>query len=165
MAVSDDQKADIMKEHLPYEVWMLNVSYESLCRGPDQLTKNVLIASFCIYARNVIDFFTEKSLKPKTYAAARHYIPKWEAFEGERVKGKPFYGMINEQTAHLSYARKRDVGKFGSGDEFSEAKKFIDREVIRFVDALPKQWREMWNSFAVSHGLYVGKGPSEEKKK
>ena len=48
---------NIIREHLPCEVWMLNFCHQALCtRGVlGQLPVNVLIASFSIYARDLID--------------------------------------------------------------------------------------------------------------
>ena len=60
---------NIIREHLPCEVWILNFCHQALCtRGVlGQLPVNVLIASFSIYARNLIDLFYDDD----TYVFAR----------------------------------------------------------------------------------------------
>jgi hypothetical protein len=158
MAVTAEQMRDVLEEHLSYEVQMLGLAFQTLCVGPAVLGRvptNLLIASFCIYARNLIDFFTEESHSPKNYAGARHYVgSSWVAFDGQNVKREPFYGKLHNQTAHLTYGREKDSTKKVGAVEMNRAKRLLDAEVKRFVDSLPTKWREIWNVSAAKMGLY-----------
>jgi hypothetical protein len=158
MAVTPEQMRDVIEEHLPYEIQMLNFSYLALCVAPNALGPlpvNVLNASFCIYARNLIDFFAEEGVSARDYAGAKHYVPRsWVAIDGQQVKREPFYGMLNNQTAHLTYRRKKDQTDKVGAVEMNRAKQLLDAELKRFVDALPAKWREIWDVSAARMGLY-----------
>ena len=142
---------NIIREHLPCEVWMLNFCHQALCtRGVlGQLPVNVLIASFSIYARNLIDLFYEDRSIGKGHSAASHYIQGWVPIKDQgNIRTQPFYGKLNNQTAHLTYGRETDPAKKLGGDDISLATRLIDAEVIRFVDSLPEHWRKVWNEEA-----------------
>lgn len=158
MAVTKEQMHKIIDEHLPYEIQMLNFTFAALCIAPNvlgTLPVNALIGSFSIYARNLIDFFTEQTVSPKQYAGAKHYVgASWRAFDGQDIKGEPFYGKLNNQTAHLTYSRVRDPTKKIGPADINRIKQLLDEEVRRFVEALPEKWRDIWNASAAKMGLY-----------
>jgi hypothetical protein len=103
----------------------------------------------------LIDFFTEQTVSPKQYAGARHYVgASWRAFDGKNIKSEPFYGKLNNQTAHLTYGRETETTKKIGPADMDRIKHLLDDEVRRFVDALPKKWRDIWNASAAKMGLY-----------
>jgi hypothetical protein len=158
MPATAEQIHDILAEHLPYEVQMLNFSFEVLCWTPGilgQLPVNALIESFCIHARNLIDFFTEQSVSPKNYAGAKHYVgASWIASGDSDYKSDSIYGKLNEQIAHLTYGRQKDLDKKIQGPDIGSLKQVLDDEAKRFVDSLPPPQRAVWNVAAIKMGLY-----------
>jgi hypothetical protein len=158
VAVTSKQMGDIIDEHLPYEVQMLNFTFAALCTGPNvlgQLPINAFLESFCIHARNLIDFFAEQGTSAKRSAGAKHYIgASWRAFDGKNVKSEPFYGRLNNQIAHITYSREKDPTKKIGGSDITRIKQLLDAEVKRFVDVLPSKWRPIWNASAAKMGLY-----------
>jgi len=54
---------DIFHEHLPYEIDMLRSTYHRLANLPniDTDIRNALIESFCVHARALLDFFSNRS--------------------------------------------------------------------------------------------------------
>ena len=95
MAVTPEQMRDVIEEHLPYEISNAQLLLSSLmcraeCFGYRYPSENVLNASFCIYARNLIDFFAEEGVSARDYAGAKHYVGRsWVAFDGQQVKREP----------------------------------------------------------------------------
>ena len=70
---------EMVDHQVPYEVDMLRWTYVLLAALGVPQTKreraiaNAYIESFCTHARNLIEFFSHQSLKPKDYASARHF--------------------------------------------------------------------------------------------
>jgi hypothetical protein len=158
VAITNEQMIDIIGEHLPYEVQMLNFTFAGLCTGPNvlgPLPNNAFVEAFCVHARNLIDFFAEGSTSPKGPAGAKHYVGAfWRAFDGQNVKSEPFYDRLNNQIAHITYRREKDRTKKIGGDDITRIKQLLDAEMKRFVDVLPSKWRQVWNASAVKMGLY-----------
>jgi hypothetical protein len=98
---------------------------------------NAIIESFCVHARNLIEFFDQKSATPgqarSDYIGAKHfcngYIP-W-------TKGGPsndLRGRLNRQISHLTYDRT----------ERAELVRFIQRELEIFGRCLREPYKEKW---------------------
>jgi hypothetical protein len=154
MVATSEQQNDLLSEHLPYEVQMLNFAYNSLCAGPpSQAHINVLLEAFCLHARNLIDFFTEQSLTPKNYAGAKHYVSAYLAFGGMAIKRDRLYAKINEQIAHLTYKREKKLENKIQGSDMARLKQILDTEIKNFIDSLPSPHRSTWDTGAAQVGL------------
>jgi hypothetical protein len=84
---TDEQMIEMLDEHLPYEVAMMLVCHDNLyptARVTDDFSRNVLIESFCLHARNLFEFFTKKNGGGKNYAFAKAYAPNFEASESRK---------------------------------------------------------------------------------
>ncbi len=55
-------RATYLKEHYVYELNMLRLTNEHIKAATEQVLKNVLIESFCVHARTLIDFYNNKHL-------------------------------------------------------------------------------------------------------
>lgn len=62
MSSTDTTKLDFfLTVSLPYELWMLDETFKRLNEPlTDQVIANALIESFCIHARQLIDFFENR---------------------------------------------------------------------------------------------------------
>ncbi len=93
--------AEILGEHLPYELWMLRQTFEKLRSPPaNEVLCNALVESFCIHARLLLEFFTNKQGKrAKSYTNgsynAVHLVNLTKA-ETEK---------LNTQIAHMTGQR------------------------------------------------------------
>ena len=68
---------EMLTHHIVYEIEMMRHTYICLT-GPahvwfSQVVINAVIESFCIHARNLIDFFTSTAGPSDETAAARHF--------------------------------------------------------------------------------------------
>ena len=64
----------LLNEHLPYELDMLLATYRELSKQIDDITRNALIESFWLHARNLREFYDgSATLDPKGSAAASHF--------------------------------------------------------------------------------------------
>ena len=64
---------EVLSKHLQYEIHMLGFTYGALRQPVEKSTGYALIESFCIHARNLIDFFREDAPRTGTNAVARHF--------------------------------------------------------------------------------------------
>jgi hypothetical protein len=102
---------EFLDEHLPYEVQMLRHTYHLLATGiavspaeAQVVVEYALIESFCVHARNLIEFFRHK--KPCDFDL------RWFAKDGYRVADKDFIGAsvqkkLDEQMSHLTKGRTK----------------------------------------------------------
>ncbi len=108
---------------------------------------NAIIESFCVHARNLIEFFDQESATPgqarSNYMGAKHfcdgYIP-W-------TKGGPsndLRGRLNRQISHLTYDRtSKEEEKIGR-KERAKLVELIERELEVFGGCLRKPYVEKW---------------------
>jgi hypothetical protein len=109
---------NVLKEcrdvHFPYELWMLEETYERLKGLGSGVCRNILIESFCIHARNLIEFYrgSEKNdyMKAKFFTKDGIYKPKHVGDPDGEI-GRELYGKLNQQIAHLTKDRTSDPGK------------------------------------------------------
>jgi hypothetical protein len=127
----------VLKEHLPYELDMLEQSFLRLhSEGADELDKlikNALVETFWVHARNLFEFFKQcpSSEHTRGIVSAQDLAPGYERL---KEKSENFTGRVNDQITHLRYERV-------SKDKFNEyemlrAKEAIEREFKRFQKKL-----------------------------
>jgi hypothetical protein len=151
--------------HLVYEVNMFRLTYLLL-----QLPAwsgglaNAIIESFCVHARNLIDFFSEKSATPgqsNNYTGAKHFSDGYTAW----TKGGPSHdlcGRLNRQISHITYDRtSKDQEKIGP-KERAELVELIERELKIFSGCLRKPYKEDWpfgEDAASGKSIVIGVSP------
>lgn len=96
-------KAEILGEHLPYEIHMLQATHKRLLGVlSDQVVANALIESFCIHARQLIEFFENKQgCRAKEFTGGTYQAMNLSNLETQRHK-------LNTQIAHLTARRTAD---------------------------------------------------------
>ena len=109
-ARSEEQLRSMAEEHLRYEVWMLHSTAQELAKGvPPGFLHNVLLESFTIHLRAVIDFLWPPANLRSDDATARDFFAEpddWSAVS------PPFPDVLEptklrtgKEIAHLTYTR------------------------------------------------------------
>jgi len=124
-------------EHLPYEINMFRASYLLLGTGLlGAVLNNALIESFCVHARNLIEFFKTKDscdFDPRAFTVQAYALNK--RFIGDSILPK-----ITNQISHLTVNRTSDNSKkIGSADRKAIAES-VEREIARFKSNLTPDW-------------------------
>lgn len=125
---SDD---DILGHHLPYEIWMLQETHQRL-KGAvsDQVVTNALIESFCIHARQLLDFFENKQGRcAKDFTGGTYNATCLSYLRTQRTK-------LNTQIAHLTACRTKDPKEKIGGTDRDKLLKAILREARNFQSNL-----------------------------
>ena len=75
-ALNDAALREMLREHVCYEVDMLIRTFALLETGvPDQRLANALIESFSVHARNLCDFFNQRTPRtPRTDAKSADFV-------------------------------------------------------------------------------------------
>jgi hypothetical protein len=132
---------EFFKEHLPYEIGMMRDSIHALAirDGLGEFEKNAFIETFCLHARNLIEFFKQKDpcdFDPRDFT---HGFELNKRFIGDRALPK-----INRQVSHLTKGRTKDTARKITGDELTKMHQAIEAEIKRFAQHLKPEWREKW---------------------
>jgi hypothetical protein len=96
---------------------MLEQTYEQLKGARPGVCRNAFIESFCIHARNLIEFYRGKGeVNAGHFTADGIYKPKFVA-ANSRALGNSLYDKLNQQVAHMTKDRTTDPKKkIGSND-------------------------------------------------
>lgn len=140
----NDNEVSMLKEHLPYELDMLEWCYaadlSALRQNP--AFRNMAIEGFWLHARNLYEFMTKKGHGTgQGVAAAQDFV------DGKFIPDLPFEMLddkMNIQISHLQYERPSSTdGKLGGYDmgRFREA---INRAVKLFEEKMHANAREIW---------------------
>jgi hypothetical protein len=141
---NDPRRPKIIARHFPYEIDMLRYCFQQLNKDTprERLMNYVLHESFCVHARNLIDFFYDDKINRPT---ARHFTKSdYEPFGGENPKENPIYGRLNEQINHLSWHRTEDDYDNIGPSERKELYDLIEAEIVRFDGYVNETYRPMW---------------------
>jgi hypothetical protein len=149
-------KEAILGEHLPYELWMLRETYVKLNSPPaDVVLRNALIESFCIHARQLLEFFDNKQGKhAKDFTGGNYAAAHLSGLtKSERDK-------LNTQVAHVTAMRTID-----SAEKIGHAlrAKFLtalEREAQHFEGKLDSEFRGMFKAPVPSQAIISGSIPS-----
>lgn len=103
---------EMLGHHLAYEFEMLQGTYSMLANDlDDKIITNALIESFCIHARQLIEFFNNKQGRKAEEFTGGTYAAKHVGSLGDVVK------KLNTQIAHLTGERTANSNdKIGSID-------------------------------------------------
>ena len=118
--------------HLNYEIWMLEEANKKH-HDSDQVINNALIESFCVHARNLIEFFAEEAQRYTT----RSYRPFCHISSNRRASIRR---KINVQISHVKDQGRttNDADKITAFDR-AEIVNILSREIKEFkVHLLPQ---------------------------
>jgi hypothetical protein len=156
----EQQTLDEMINHqLPYEVDMLRATFSYLSGGAvlrvifNGGVVNAFIESFCIHARNLIEFFEQQSTTPKNVAGSRHFtLPSYVPFK-MRQDHAALTHKLNNQITHLTYRRTtKDEEKIGDEDR-AVLLQLLELEIERFSTNLRDRYRQQWPERMRSHRI------------
>lgn len=160
----EEIQIEILKEHLPYELDMLDEattylqsiefadSIKETRRGAVWFKRNANIEAFWTHSRNLIEFLTRPKSVDLTVssASARDFADKFEP----SLDMGPLMTLINEQVSHLGYGRKsRIIEKLGV--EMNYVKPALDSHIKRFEGLLNPECRKYWVARTPVHMLGV----------
>jgi hypothetical protein len=135
---------EIMEHHLPYEIGMLVFTsrlLETMQPGnlPDheKAMRNALIESFCIHARNLIDFLEGK--KKKSRLRAKSVTDGYKPASG--WIDKALTKKIEDQIAHITINRTLDPSARINGEVRTKLLRAIAKELVAFRKKLRPQYR------------------------
>jgi hypothetical protein len=159
MATPKLSPKELLECHYRYEQDMLRATYAAISRYEDKAIQNALIESFCVHARNLIEFFEAPSktrrAKGKEIYRAMDYAD--ETFQPLRDFGdvKKLNGLLNTQIAHLIYGgRTCDLDKKISNDHRAELVKIIQQKSAEFKKSLRSDYQELdvpdWQMISIS---------------
>ncbi|MGD9649364.1 MAG: hypothetical protein AB7U41_01085 [Dongiaceae bacterium] len=134
-------KVRIISEHLPYEIGMFYMSLTALESSTNQFTTNILIESFCLHARNLIQFFYYSP--SKDYAVAEELmIQGYKIPNRKEAIGSQIYKKINLQITHLTYQRARTGNEKINTEDREKLKNMINDCVKKFYENLRSEYKE-----------------------
>lgn len=128
MTMPDPDATAVLKEHLPYELDMLEAAFTFL-HSPDYVKsrtwfcKNAAIETFWLHARNLIEFLTQPASDGEGTVSARDFATGFHPVT--IMKGMD--GLINLGITHLQYGRKSEQEEKLSGYDMLRVKQHIDR--------------------------------------
>jgi hypothetical protein len=109
--------------------------------------RNSIVESFCVHARNLIEFFNQQSETPGQadhVVGAKHFCStNYTAW----TKGRPshvLFGQLNKQISHLSYGRTSEDEKKIGAEEQLELLKLIEQELEVFGKSLRNPYADKW---------------------
>ena len=143
----EQEKIDVLEEHLPYELDMLEeamIAWRSLPKPPDDdnnqdwLKRMNVIEVFWVHARVLQEFFKNPSSSGAA-VADDFTVPETVRYEVPDVE------KIQNQVAHLNYGRPRgdDNAKLSYWDAHL-AKESFDRAVTLFESKLNDDAKRYW---------------------
>jgi len=135
-------------EHVFYEIWMLYNTTRILKTTTDQLSKNILLESFAIHARNCFDFFYPKEHFNDSDILITDYITNKRNYSRQKTKKEILKYLVrkaDKQIAHLTYTRNKYNQKT-KGWYFKDISDKFKPTVTAFFDNLPEN-RKKWDCF------------------
>lgn len=130
---------EILGEHLPYELWMLRETFARLSSPPaDAVLCNALIESFCIHARQLIEFFENKQGKQAKEFTGGKYAAVYLSGLTNSERGK-----INTQIAHLTGMRTVDSAEKIGPALRAKLLTALERESQHFYGQLAPEFRDI----------------------
>jgi hypothetical protein len=126
--------SEILEHHYMYELDMLTDIYR-LTRET-QIKQNAYIESFCIHARNLIEFFRK---------AGRQYVEtSYTPFAETKSRIDKLNPILNHQVAHLNIKNRTidDAEKISPETRY-ELLQILGKESVEFRKHLKPEYREM----------------------
>jgi hypothetical protein len=137
---SQEERDFFIAHTLPYEVWMMRETHHLLReeKHPPPI-RNALIESFCIHARNLIEFFkaADCDFDPRRFAKDGSQLQK-------RFVGDAVLSRIARQIAHISRDRITLVHDKIDREEQDKIKADIEAELARLQQNLTEEYSAKW---------------------
>ena len=141
-----------IKEHIPYELNMLEYAFASLeeadgreARNSCVPLRNAMIEAFWLHARNLVEFLNQPRNKTGISEggtiSARDLTT--DGFNPE-TNLKEMYDRINNAITHLQYGRPSQPERKLAGYEMARTKDTLDREIKNFERALLPKYQKVW---------------------
>ena len=143
--------SEILEHHYAYELDMLEETY-SLGREA-QITLNAYIESFCIHARNLIEFFRDDG---------RQYVEtSYTPFAATKSRIDKLNRMLNNQIAHLDIKKRTvdDDEKISANIRY-ELLELLGKESGEFRKHLKPEYREVMSIRTLDDTTHIPKGRS-----
>jgi hypothetical protein len=157
--LSDSELNAFSGEHLLYELQLLLFTGQQLGRGPIPIMRSVLIESFVIHLRNLIDFFYTPRAKEDDVIAA-DFCPGWNESISNTLKSAK--ERANKELSHITLGRKSgldpskpwDVGALYQ-EVHEVATRFAVKASLAKLSAEVPKWLGMFraNTIAVLEGM------------
>ncbi len=148
MNTHPDQLVAYIRKHLAYEIEMFRYTYVGLQNQKDQLLFNALYESFCVHARNLMDFFfNQASDKERNYIAA-DFLPEGHPRAAKRSfgdAGKP-YGLIHKEVLHMGAGRPHEQAKQVGPSERKLLADTLKQEIADFRSHIVPTLQAEWDS-------------------
>lgn len=145
MSLSPEQ-IDVLTTHLPYELDQLDASYiyagNPVSDRRDRLGQLIAIDCFYLHARSLIEFYARRPSQQDSRTAAA-----WEFTEAPLdypSDGSKYEALINDQVAHLNYARGRHSKEPLSGPSMIEIHRVLEASFYKFQANLTAQSKKHW---------------------
>lgn len=139
--------AELLNIHVRYELDMLFGLYEQLQRpASNAVCGNALIESFCLHARQLIDFFdNQQGLHAEQFTSSGYEpLPHQTLGITPTVKRK-----LNTQIAHLTEQRTDDSdAKIGPRDR-TQLRDGLQKALRHFEAHLKSPFREAWGTYSI----------------
>jgi hypothetical protein len=157
--LSDSELNAFSGEHLLYELQLLLFTGQELGRVPIPVMRSVLIESFLIHLRNLIDFFYTPRTKEDDVIAA-DFCPGWNESISNTLKSAK--ERANKELSHITLGRKSgldpskpwDVGALYQ-EVHEVATRFAVKASLAKLSAKVPKWLGMFraNTIAVLEGM------------
>jgi hypothetical protein len=141
---SEDEKAAYLIQHLPYEQWMLRVTFNAIHGGArTQLEWNIVYEAFIVHTRNLLDFLcgprSDNELRITDFGQEKKNAP---------IVIRRTYGELHDAVLHLGYRRPS-----AAEDKISLARcvtvfEWLDPAFKEFVEALTPAQAQHWHQLS-----------------
>jgi hypothetical protein len=139
--MDDDNIARVICEHLSYEISMLTMTNELLNKNIDsEIVRNALFESFCIHARQILDFLNNKQGTKVNSIADEEFLAtkSTEAFAKYDRK-------INTQIAHLTLIRNYQANDRLNNSDRMEILSSILADIQSLSNHIKNSFQKYWN--------------------
>jgi hypothetical protein len=130
---------ELLGYHLVYEIWMLREIYQRCPHANDKVINNALLESFCVHARNLIEFFEKRA---KIYTEAS-YLPYATSNISQKQRQK-MQRRINTQISHLIHDGRtaNDLEKINPRER-AEILNMLSAEIAEFKANLAQRYKHI----------------------
>jgi hypothetical protein len=141
-ALDPKVKQIVLDDALPYELNMLEQTFLALQAVQPSVLGNALIESFCLHARQLIDFFeNEQGVTAEQFTVSDTYVAKETPGIPKGLRTK-----LNTQIAHLTAKRtSNEADKIGPADRQLLLQKLIPESQLFALQLSPED-RELLES-------------------
>lgn len=132
-----DELIAYFNEHVLYEIDMLRGTHERFQNCQDDVTRNALLESFGMHARNLSDFLRNKSAGGRNTVLASQFNTQFRHQRPSDANGA--FQRLNSGMHHLGTDRAK--GQKFSLKDATDILRWIDRDFQRFLDDLPEPYK------------------------